>query len=244
MRVWIRPAASSAWRMAPMRAVHHVAGRDDVHAGFGLGERLLHQHLRRSRRSGCSRSSSSRPSWPWLVKGSSATSVITPRPGNSFFSARTTRGHQAVGVDGFAADRVFQRRADDREQRHHRDAQFRRSPRPRAAAGPGSGAPRRAWRPRPRGGSRLRARTPGRSGRCTLDRVLAHQVAGEFVAAQAARTALGVGGVRVMRKIVPENLPHARIRGTGSGCDDCLHRARRGVDSGYSRGIGGESENF
>ncbi len=32
------------------------------------------------------------PSCPWLVNGSSATSVMTPRSGNSFFSARTTRG--------------------------------------------------------------------------------------------------------------------------------------------------------
>ncbi len=42
--------------------------------------------------------SSSRPSWPWLVKGSSATSVITPRPGNSFFSERTTVGTKPSGL--------------------------------------------------------------------------------------------------------------------------------------------------
>ena len=30
-----------------------------------------------------------RPSWPWLVKGSSATSQRMPRSGNSFLIART-----------------------------------------------------------------------------------------------------------------------------------------------------------
>ena len=38
--------------------------------------------------------SSTRPSWPWLVYGSSATSVITPRPGKRCFSARTARWHR------------------------------------------------------------------------------------------------------------------------------------------------------
>ena len=33
--------------------------------------------------------SSIRPSWPWLVKGSSATSQSTPSSGNSFLIART-----------------------------------------------------------------------------------------------------------------------------------------------------------
>jgi hypothetical protein len=30
-----------------------------------------------------------RPSWPWVVNGSRATSVITPSAGNSFLTART-----------------------------------------------------------------------------------------------------------------------------------------------------------
>ena len=58
---------------------------------------------RRSRRSGCSRSSSSRPSWPWLVYGSSATSVITPSSGKRCFSSRTARGTRPFGIERLAA---------------------------------------------------------------------------------------------------------------------------------------------
>ncbi len=39
-----KPAASSAGADRADPAVHHVGGRDDVAAGLGLHQRLLHQH--------------------------------------------------------------------------------------------------------------------------------------------------------------------------------------------------------
>jgi len=62
-------------------------GGDDVAAGFGLHQRLAHQH-----RDGLVVEDPAvldQAVMPWLVKGSSATSQSTPRPGNSFLIART-----------------------------------------------------------------------------------------------------------------------------------------------------------
>jgi hypothetical protein len=82
MRVWIGRSirARSDRADAP---VHHVAGRHDVHAGLGLHQRLLHQHGHGFVVEDVARVVQ-QPSWPWLVKGSSATSVITPSSGNAF----------------------------------------------------------------------------------------------------------------------------------------------------------------
>jgi hypothetical protein len=47
MRVWMRPFGFQRAADGADAAVHHVAGRDDVHTGLGLHQRLLHQHLDR-----------------------------------------------------------------------------------------------------------------------------------------------------------------------------------------------------
>jgi hypothetical protein len=173
--------------------VHHVAGRDDVHAGFGLGERLLDQHLD-----------------GFVVQdvaGLVEQAVLAvagegvqrhvghhAQAGKFFFSARTTRGHQAVGVGGLAADRVFQRgRLITGKQRHHRDAQLdavfgHRQQQVQA----------QALHAGHRGHGLAAVAAVQHEHRVDqvvgADRVLAHQVAGEIVAAQAARGGLGGRG--------------------------------------------------
>jgi hypothetical protein len=104
-------------------------------------------------------------------------------------------GHQAVGVGGLAADRVFQRGADHRKQRHHRDAE------PDAVFGHRQ---QQVQAQALHAGHRSDGLAAARAFEhehwvdqvVHADRVLAHQVAGEFVAAQAAGAALGVGGVQ------------------------------------------------
>ena len=135
--------------------------------------------------------SSSRPSWPWLVKGSSATSVSMPSSGKRFFSSRTARGTRPSGLVASRPSARLQRRVDHREQRHHRDAERH------ALLGHGqqaveaealhAGHARR--RPAPARGRR--ARTPAGSGPAARSAVLAHQCAGE-----ARRGAGGAGGWR------------------------------------------------
>ena len=45
MRVWMKPLAFQRAADRADAPVHHVAGRDDVHARLGLRQRLPHQHL-------------------------------------------------------------------------------------------------------------------------------------------------------------------------------------------------------
>ena len=45
MRVWMKPRVFQRRADGADAAVHHVAGRDDVHAGLGLRQRLADQHL-------------------------------------------------------------------------------------------------------------------------------------------------------------------------------------------------------
>ena len=115
--------------------------------------------------------------------------------GEFLFQCAHHRGHQAVGVAGFAADRVFERGADDREQRHHGDAEFH------AVFGHGQQQVQAQALHTGHGGHGFTAVLAFEHEHRVdqvVDRhgVLAHQIAGEFVAAQAARTALGVGGVQ------------------------------------------------
>jgi hypothetical protein len=175
-------------------AVHHVAGGDDVHTGFGLGERLIHQH----------------PDGFVVqdVAGVVQQAVLAvagegverhvghhAQTGKLFLQRPHHGGHQAVGVGRFAADRVFQRGADHREQRHHRDAQLH------AVLGHRQQQVQAQAFHAGHGGHGLAAALAFEHEHrvdqvVDADRVLAHQVAGEFVAAQAARTAVGVGGVQ------------------------------------------------
>ena len=47
MRVWMQAGGFQRVADGADAAVHHVAGRDDVDAGLGLHQRLLHQHVDR-----------------------------------------------------------------------------------------------------------------------------------------------------------------------------------------------------
>ena len=67
---------------------------------------------RPSRRSSRSRSSSIRPSWPWLVYGSSATSVMTPSAGKALLQRAHRARHQALGMPRLGGIERFLLRGD------------------------------------------------------------------------------------------------------------------------------------
>ena len=73
------------------------------------------------------RPSSISPSWPWLVKGSSATSQSTPRSGNSFLIARTDLHTRLSGLTRFGAVLVAQGRLGIGKQRDAGDVQLHRA---------------------------------------------------------------------------------------------------------------------
>ena len=97
--------------------------------------------------------SRSTPSWPCVVKGSSATSHITPRSGCAFFTARTARQTRFSGLSasspsgGLALGRRRREKRDERNAERLRLAgrvdQRRRS---RAGSTPGIDGDRRARR--------------------------------------------------------------------------------------------------
>jgi hypothetical protein len=160
-----------------------------------------------------------------VVKGSSATSVSSPRPGKRFFSSRTARGTRPSGLSGLAAVGRLQRRVDDRKQCHHRHTQRHAVFGHREQAVKAAAAARRACWPRPARGRGRRAGTPAGSG-LRRPAVLAHQGAREGIAAQAARTTGGDRGGSMHRQI----LQFRSFRGpdsTGSGAASPSCRARR-----------------
>ena len=73
------------------------------------------------------RPSSISPSWPWLVKGSSATSQSTPRSGNSFLIARTDLHTRLSGLSGLRTVLVAQGRLGIGKQRDAGDVQLHRA---------------------------------------------------------------------------------------------------------------------
>ena len=136
--------------------------------------------------------SSSRPSWPWLVKGSSATSVSRPSCGKRFFSSRTARGTRPSGLVASTPSGVFSAGSMTGKQRHHRHAQRH------ALLGHGEQAVDAAPLHAGHAGHvlRLAVAVEHEHGQDQVGRgqaVLAHQVAREGIAAQAARAAGGKG---------------------------------------------------
>ena len=103
--------------------VHHVAGRHDVHAGFGLGERLLHQYFHRFIVQDVTRLV--QPT-VLAVAGEGVEGHIGHHAqiGKFFFQRLHHARHQAFAVGGFHAVGRFQAGVDDREQGHDGDAQL------------------------------------------------------------------------------------------------------------------------
>ena len=103
------------------------------------------------------------PSWPWLVKGSRATSTTMPRSGTAALIARDGAADQVAGPAGLGAVLAAQGPVDHREQRHRRDAEVAG-----AAAGLGGAGQVEAGDPRQRFDrllGRPRPRRSARSGR-------------------------------------------------------------------------------
>ena len=94
--------------------VHHVAGRDDVHAGFGLRQRLLGQHghgLVVQDVAGVVEQA------VLAVAGEGVERHVghDAEFREAFFEFAHNARHQAFGVHGLAAVGRFQRRVDHRE---------------------------------------------------------------------------------------------------------------------------------
>ncbi len=170
--------------------VHHVAGGDDVHARLGLRQRLTHQHLDR----GVVDDVVGLVQQAVLaVAGEGVEGHVghDAQVGEFLFQGPHHRGHQAVWVGGFDAIGRFQVQADDGEQRHHRDAQLHavfghgqqqvQAQSLHAGHGAHGFASALAFQHKHRVDQVMRR-----------DGVFTHQVAGEGIAAQAARTGGGV----------------------------------------------------
>jgi hypothetical protein len=104
-------------------AVHHVAGRHDVHAGLGLHQRLLAQHghgLVVEDVAGVVEQA------VLAVAGEGVQRHVGQQAqvGEALLQLAHRARHQAVGVGGLAAVGRLQRRVDHREQRHHRHTQL------------------------------------------------------------------------------------------------------------------------
>ena len=176
-------------------AVHHVAGGDHVDPGLGLRQRLLHQY-------GGGFVVQDIPRFVQqavlAVAGEGVQGHIGHHTqlGKAFFQFAHHLGHKAIGVHGFSSGGVFQRGINHREQGHHRNAQLdavfgHRQKKVQAQAfDTRHGANGLALVLAVQHENRI-----NQVVRCDL--VLAHQVAGEFVTAQAAWAAGGEGGNRV-----------------------------------------------
>ncbi len=111
-------------RIAPTRR-HHVGGGDDV--GAGLGWIRLCSTRTATVSSLRTAPSFIRPSWPWLLVGSSATSVMIPTSGTARFTAPHRPADEIVGVERLRAGRVAQRHIRVGEERDGRNAEARRA---------------------------------------------------------------------------------------------------------------------
>ena len=110
------------------------------------------------------------PSWPWLVNGSSAPSVMTPISGTAALIARVARLITIVGVEDVRAGLVAQRRG--RHWGRWRSPECRALPRarPPSPRGRRSCGRRRASPRSARACSRRRSRRSARSGRRRVSR--------------------------------------------------------------------------
>ena len=108
-------------------AVHHVAGRDDIHAGPGLCERLLHQQLDRlvvedvpvGGRIGIDQAI-----LPVAREGVECHVRHDAERGEFTLERTHHPGHQAFGVERLAPVRRLERRIDHRKHGHYRNAQL------------------------------------------------------------------------------------------------------------------------
>ena len=169
--------------------VHHVAGGDHVHARRRLHQGLLHQDLDGGLVHDVTRVVQQTI---LAVAGEGVERHIghDAQLRKVLFQFTHHSGYQALGVLGFAADGVFERRADDREQGHHRDAQFH------AVLGHGQQQIHRQTLYAGHGGHSLSLvvalKHEHRVNQIVCsDLMLSHQVAREFVAAQAPWAAHG-----------------------------------------------------
>ncbi len=109
-----------AYRTDP--AVHHVARGDDVDAGGGLHERLLHQHF-----------VGLIVQHVAMLVDQSILAVCRVRIechvgqyaefGEALLDGLDRARHQAFGIEGLAPVRGFEWRGDHRKERHHRDSE-------------------------------------------------------------------------------------------------------------------------
>ena len=208
MRVWMWPRCFQRLADRADAAVHHVAGRDDVHAGLGLGQRLPHQHFHRlvvQDVAGVVEQA------VLAVAGEGVERHVghhAQLAGSCFFSSRTTRGTRPSRVPGFAAVRRLERGIDHREQRHRRDAELhallghRQQQVEAQALHAGHGGHRlRAASGRP-------ARTPGRSGRGRVSACSRTRLRVNSSRRSRRGRPCGKGAWRLMAKIVPHRPSH------------------------------------
>ena len=195
MRVWIGAARFESRSNRSDPAVHHVAGRDDVHAGLGLHQRLLGQHGHGAVVDDVA-AVVQQPVLAVTGEGVERHVGQDAQFGEAFLQFANGARHQPGRVGGLASVGRLQRGLDHREQRHHRDAQrdafLGRGEQPVDAAPLHAGHAGHVLR-------LLRAvehehRQDQVFGRQAL---LAHQRTGEGVAAQAAGAAGGVGRGRM-----------------------------------------------
>ena len=142
-------------------AVHHVGGRDDVAAGLGLDQRLLHQH-------GDGLVVEDRAVAHQAVVAVAGVGIERDVAQDADLRHRLLDGadraaDEVVGVERLAAVLVAQLRVGVGKQRDAGDGQLRPRARPRAPRRRRTGARRPASRRPARGG--LRRRTAARSGR-------------------------------------------------------------------------------
>ncbi len=217
MRVWIRPPLFQCAADGADAAIHHVAGGHDVHAGLGLHQRLLLQHGHRLVVQDVARVVQQAV---LAVGGKGIERHVGQQAqvGEALLQFAHRARHQAFGVGGFAAVGRLLRQLDDREQRHHRDAQLH------AVFGHREQAVQAAPLHAGHAGHVLLLAPPveqeHRQDQVVAgQRVLTHQVAREGVATQAPRA---VGGIRgrgmhgwISRAVCRKRLDHRRTRAKG-----------------------------
>ena len=195
MRVWIKATGLERTADRADAPVHHVAGRDDVDAGFGLHQRLAGQHLHRAVVEDVA---------VFVEQAVLAVAGVRierdvgeqPQAREALFQLAQCPRDQPCGVRRLVAAGVLQRRLDDREQGHHRDAQFDallgHVVQPVQAAALHAGHARHVLR------LRVAVEHEHRQDQVLRRQaMLAHQRSGERIAAQAARSAGRKRGGRV-----------------------------------------------
>ena len=183
--------------------VHHVARRDDVGAGRGLGDRGAREQLERLRRCRPTPSSRSTPQWPCDVYSHRQRSVMTSRSGCAALIARVaswttpSSSHAPEPSSSLLGGQAEQQHAGDPERRGDR-----RPPRPRRRSR-GDRCP----------ASRRSACASGRSRRRTSDRRGARPRARSRARGRAARRSAQAAQAGGGEGHPPQRLSRARSRG-------------------------------